>query len=186
MPKNALVFAGIAAIVLGLLALAAGLAGRLESPPDVTKTIASGSAATSSVIYSTTFPDIHGKPQMLGQWSQKLLVINFWATWCAPCVEEIPILVRLQDKYAANGLQIVGIAADNPANVANFAKKIKFNYPVLVDEAGAIEFAKRSGNRFGLLPYTIVLTAKGDILMTKLGIIVESDFENIIKNNLPK
>lgn len=172
-------------MVLGGLFASALLLGRLESQPEVTKTVESGSAATPSVIYATSFPDLNGQPQSLGQWSNKLLVINFWATWCAPCLEEMPIFVRMQEQYGAKGLQIVGIAADSSLNAAKFAQKLKINYPILPDEARAIEFSKRTGNRLGLLPYTIILNAKGDVILTKLGVIQETEISEIIKNNLP-
>ena len=185
MPRKAILLICIAAMILSSIALSAVLFGRLETPPEVTKTIAAGAGATASVIYATSFPDLHGQQQSLGQWSNKLLVINFWATWCAPCLDEIPIFVRLQNKYSGKGLQIVGIAADSPLNSSKFAEKLKINYPVLPDEIHAIEFSKRAGNRFDLLPYTIVLNARGDIVLTKLGIVAEAEFTKLIENNLP-
>ena len=185
LPRNkSLLFVGLAALVLATLFVAAILLGRLEDPPEVSKTVTSGSAATPSVIYASSFADLQGKPQSLAQWSNKLLVINFWASWCAPCLEEMPVFVRLQERFGAQGLQIVGIAADSTANAAKFAEKLKINYPILADEAGAIAFSKRAGNRLGLLPYTIVLSQKGDVVMTKLGIVQEQEFEALIKNQL--
>ena len=186
MPKKAALFIGIGLAVIGLLVLAAMLIGRLEDQPEVTKTVAAGSAATASVIYSTSLPDLNGQPQAIGQWSNKLLVLNFWASWCAPCIEEIPILIRLQSKYGPKGLQIVGIAADSASNSANFAKKLDINYPILADEIRALEFSKRTGNRLGLLPYTVVLTSGGDILLTKLGLIVEPELEALINRHLKR
>ncbi len=184
MPKKAALFIGFGLTVISLLVLAALLIGRLENQPEVTKTVAAGSAATASVIYSTSLPDLDGRPQSIGQWSNKLLVLNFWASWCAPCIEEIPILIRLQSKYAAKGLQIVGIAADSASNSAKFGQKLGINYPILADEIRALEFSKRTGNRLGLLPYTVVLTSRGDILMTKLGVVIESDLEALINRHL--
>lgn len=182
--KKTLLLAGLAAFVLAALFAAAILLGRLEAPPEVSKTVASGSGATPSVIYASHFVDLQGKPQSLGQWSNKLLVINFWASWCAPCLEEMPIFVRLQERYGARGLQIVGIAADSTANAAKFAEKLNINYPVLADESGAIAFSKRAGNRLGLLPFTIVLNKNGDVVMTKLGVVQEQEFESLIKNQI--
>ncbi len=184
MPKKAALFIGFGLTVIALLVLAAVLIGRLENQPEVTKTVAAGSAVTASVIYATSLPDLNGQPQAIGQWSQKLLVLNFWASWCAPCIEEIPILVRLQSKYGANGLQIVGIAADSAVNSAKFAQKLEINYPILADEIRALEFSKRAGNRLGLLPYTVVLNSRGDILLTKLGVVVESELEALIQRHL--
>jgi thiol-disulfide isomerase/thioredoxin len=185
LPKKALIFVGLALLVLAALFASAIFVGQLEKPPEVSQTVAAGSAATPSVIYVASFPDLSGKPQVLGQWSQKLLVINFWATWCPPCLAEMPIFVRLQDKYGAKGLQIVGIAADSTVNAAKFAEKLKINYPVLADESRVIEFSKRTGNRLGLLPYTIVLSAKGEVILTKLGVIEEAEFAALIEKYLP-
>ena len=140
---------------------------------------------SSGAVYSAKFADLQGNPQSLGQWDRKLLVVNFWATWCAPCKEEIPILVKLQTKFGEQGLQLVGIAADSTANVANFAKNANFNYPVLLDEAGAIEFSKRLGNRLGLLPHTVVFRAGGEVIYNKLGQISELELGAIIAKNMP-
>ncbi len=185
MPKKIALFVGVATVILALLALVALVAVDADEKPTSTVSNIPGSAATSAVIYSASLPDLSGKQQSLGQWSNKLLVINFWATWCAPCLEEMPIFVRLQEKYGPMGLQIVGIAADSAVNSGKFAEKLRINYPVLADEGGAIALSKRLGNRLGLLPFTIVLTPGGDFLMTKLGVVIESDFEQLIKNNLP-
>ena len=143
-------------------------------------------AASSGAIYSAKFTDLQGKSQTLGQWEQKLLVINFWATWCGPCKEEIPILVKLQNQFGGRGVQFIGIAADSAANVTNFNKNVATNYPLLIDEAGAIAFSKRLGNRLGLLPHTVVLLPGGEVIYNKLGAITELELGKIIVNNLPK
>ena len=143
-------------------------------------------AASPGAIYSAKFTDLQGKSQTLGQWEQKLLVINFWATWCGPCKEEIPILVKLQNKFGGRDVQFIGIAADSAANVTNFNKNVATNYPLLIDETGAIAFSKRLGNRLGLLPHTVVLLPGGKVTYNKLGAITERELGNIILNNLPK
>ena len=98
----------------------------------------------------------------------------------------MPIFDKLQQKYAANGLQIVGIAADNSLNVANFEKSLRVSYPLLPDETRAIEFSTRLGNRLGLLPYTVIVRPGGEVIHTQIGIIDETGFEAIIRENLPK
>jgi thiol-disulfide isomerase/thioredoxin len=186
MNKRAVGFVVAAALVIGAMAaLAIGL-GRLEDKPAVTKTVESGSSATPAVIFAATYTDLNGKSQTLSQWSGKLLIINFWASWCAPCLEEMPLFVDAQRKYGDKGLQIIGIAADSAANSSKFAQKLGVNYPVFPDEAGAIEFSKRTGNRFGFLPYTIILTPAGDILPTKLGVFSVEELTALIEKNLPK
>ncbi|MEO8385115.1 MAG: TlpA disulfide reductase family protein [Betaproteobacteria bacterium] len=138
------------------------------------------------VIYAAKFPDAQGRTQSLAQWENRLLVINFWATWCGPCKEEIPILKNLQAKFGGQGLQIVGIAADTQSNVANFGKNVDINYPLLVAETGAIEFSRRMGNRLGLLPHTLILRPAGEVVYSKLGLISEVEMVAIITKNLPK
>lgn len=137
------------------------------------------------VVYSSKFIDLQGNQQALGQWAGKLLILNFWATWCGPCKEEIPILVRLQTKFSQRGVQIVGIAADSATNVSNFVQKVDINYPLMIDDAGAIVFSKRLGNRLGLLPHTVVFAPGGDVIYNKLGIISESALGDIIAKNAP-
>lgn len=137
-------------------------------------------------IYTAAFKDSAGKRIVLGEWQHKLLIINFWATWCAPCKEEMPLLSALHAEYAARGVQIVGIAADSSLNVDNFAKNTAISYPLLPDEAGAIAFSRRLGNRLGLLPHTVVVAPGGQVVAVKLGPIIESDFRAVIEKHLPK
>jgi len=142
--------------------------------------------ASSAVIYATSFPDLVGNPQSLGQWQNKLLVLNFWATWCAPCKEEMPLLAKLQSEYGPKGLQIVGIAIDSRVSVANFSVASPVGYPLLPDEARAIDFSRRLGNRLGLLPYTVVMRAGGEVIFTRMGVVREAEMHQLIRENLPK
>ena len=174
----------VAVIAAGLLSLA-GLAmwiGQSGAPPAKLSEL----DVSAGTIYTSSFADTGGKQQSLGQWQHKLLIINFWATWCGPCKEEMPIFAKLQKKYGANGLQIIGIAADLPSNVVNFDKKLNVGYPLLPDEARAIEFSKRLGNRLGLLPHTVIVQPGGEVLKSQLGVINEVEFEAFIVQNLPK
>jgi thiol-disulfide isomerase/thioredoxin len=194
-PKLAIV---MAAAVMFLLAAIAITISYVTTPHDkkVAQLDAAGIAdepahnrehgVTSGVIYTASFTDLDGKSQSLGQWQKKLLIINFWATWCAPCMEEMPIFAKLQQRFASNGVQFIGIAADSKLNVANFAQKFPVGYPLYPDESGAIDFSKRLGNRLGLLPHTIVVAPGGEVVYTKLGQIVEADFAAILQQNLPK
>src|SRR5664279_1771691 len=79
-------------------------------------------------LFATRLNDSDGKPQTISQWRGKTLVINFWATWCPPCREEMPAFSRLQTKYAANGVEFVGIALDTPDNVIAFLKQVPVSY----------------------------------------------------------
>jgi len=167
----------------------AGVALWLDRPPSDSKQSLNPAAfsaalgkvdATAGTIYAARFTDSNGKEHALGEWQHKLLLINFWATWCGPCKDEMPMLARMQEKHAVNGLQIVGIAADSAANVANYAKGVSPAYPWLPDEAGAMEFSKRLGNRLGLLPFTIVLKPGGEVIFTRLGVVSESELAELV------
>ena len=113
--------------------------------------------------------DLQGKKHDIKEWDGKVLVINFWATWCPPCRKEMPAFVSLQEKYGARGLQFVGVAVDTPQNVTDFADTYGVNYPMLVGELKAIDIGKLYGNRFGALPYTVIIDRSGKIVFVQRG-----------------
>ena len=90
-------------------------------------------------LLALTLPDPAGKPQPLAQWRGKVLVINFWATWCDPCREEIPGLIRLREKYAGKNIEVVGIALDSASKVRQFADSVKITYPLVIGGGESIE-----------------------------------------------
>jgi len=122
-----------------------------------------------STLLALTLPDPSGHPQALTQWRGKVLVVNFWATWCAPCREEMPEFVKAQGELGSKGLQFVGIAVDEPDKAQRFASEIGLNYPVLVGGYGAIELSKTLGNRVVALPFTIIVDRQGRVAHTQLG-----------------
>ena len=128
--------------------------------------------------------DLDGTEQALAQWRGKVLVVNFWATWCAPCREEIPAFVRLQSKYRDHGLQFVGIAIDEPKPVRAFVGEFGVNYPVLVGNFQTVEVSRQAGNRAGGLPFTLVLNREGAIVETALGGLKEDRLERWISGLL--
>lgn len=173
---------GFTALLLALAGVTLWLGSDKGTPPLLMAPAAI--EATPGVIYAARFPDVDGIDQSLGQWQQKLLVINFWATWCGPCREEMPLLSKLQSEFASSGLQIVGIAADSRANVVNFVKSSPVTYPVLPDESGAIAFMKRLGNPAGLMPYTVVLKPHGQVIFARLGAVTETEMRSFMIKNL--
>jgi thiol-disulfide isomerase/thioredoxin len=136
--------------------------------------------ATVKAIYATTLPDLAGHPQRLSQWKNKVLLVNFWATWCVPCRTEIPALIKIQTVYSAKNIQIVGIALDNPDQVQAFAKSLSINYPVLIGSLDNIDLTRSLGNRSGALPFTMVLAPDGLVLRSHLGAMTEAEMGSLI------
>lgn len=132
-------------------------------------------------LLATRLPDSLGKIQPLAQWQGKVLVINFWASWCPPCREEMPALSRMQTKHAANGVQIIGIAIDSAANVIQYAIRHPASYPLLVGDANTSELTRAMGNAQMALPYTVVFDASGTAKMTRLGLFSEDELDSLLK-----
>jgi len=108
-------------------------------------------------------PDLQGAEHCAAAWQGKVRVINFWAAWCPPCRRETPLFVELQDEYGARGLQFIGIAIDDHDKVQDFIDTLGVEYPMLIGQDKAIAVAKRFGNRFGALPYTVVIDRENRI-----------------------
>ena len=131
-----------------------------------------------------TLMDVTGQQRNVSEWKGTVLVINFWATWCPPCLEEIPHFIKLQDKYGHQGLQFVGIALEDVEEVLGFANEQGINYPLLVGEQEVIKLAGKFGNRIGGLPYTVILDRKGHISFIKQGPLSISKAEQVITSLL--
>ncbi len=127
-----------------------------------------------------SYPDLDGRERRSNEWLGKVMVINFWATWCPPCREETPLFVELQDRYREQGVQFVGIAIDDPEPTQDFVDTYGVNYPVLMGDAAAIELSKRLGNRFQGLPYTVVARHDGRIASRFSGGANRADLEPLL------
>ena len=124
--------------------------------------------------------DVSGQRRHVSEWKGKVLAINFWATWCPPCLEEIPHFIKLQDKYGQQGLQFLGIALESVDKVKKFASEIGINYPLLVGEQEVIKLGTKFGNTMGGLPYTVILDRNGHISFIKMGPLSASEAEQVI------
>jgi thiol-disulfide isomerase/thioredoxin len=131
-------------------------------------------------LLAAALPDVQGRSQRVDQWLGKVVVVNFWATWCAPCREEIPELIRAQDQFGPQGVQVVGIAIDQVDKVRSYAAEMGINYPVLVGELEVMDLARAAGNAMGGLPYTVVLDRKGQIARTELGGVTRAKLEDMV------
>jgi thiol-disulfide isomerase/thioredoxin len=118
-------------------------------------------------------PDPEGKRHSIAEWDGKLLLVNFWATWCPPCLHEIPMFIALQQRYGERGVQLLGIAIDDGDNVAAFAEQIGLNYPTLHGQLDAIEVMAAYGNKSGGLPFTVLISPSGQIVARHAGVLDE-------------
>ena len=150
-------------VLFGAVAATAAAAG------GVTAALVLQSRSGAADLLSARFPDLAGRPRSLSEWKGRPLLCNFWASWCAPCREELPLLDAIQREHAANGLQVVGIAVDRAANISDYLKSIKIGYTVLVAEAEAIQLMQRLGNSSGALPFSVAIDRSGRIRQRKLG-----------------
>jgi thiol-disulfide isomerase/thioredoxin len=110
-----------------------------------------------------------GTAQSIAAFKGKPIVLNFWASWCGPCVKEMPSLAVLQREYANKGITFIGVGVDSEKNVNEFLQKIPVGYPIYIAGFGGADLARSFGNNAGALPYTVVIDAKGEIRSTKLG-----------------
>ncbi len=168
-----------------LLALLAGIAAFFVSraffAPEAPPLQPARPAVIPERLPEVTLADRDGRPRALSEWAGRPLIINFWATWCAPCREEIPEFVRLQERYGARGLQFVGIAIDQPRPVAEFAREFRINYPLLIGGLDTMALMRESGNRSGVLPFTLILDRQGNIAGTHVGVLKEARFESLVR-----
>ena len=163
-----------------LIALVAGILAEIPFSEDAPHPSSTQNAVDQ--LWASHFYDTTGKSQSMAQWRGKILVVNFWAAWCPPCREEIPALSRLQTKYAAKNVQIVGIAIDLADNVKRFTKEHPASYPLLLAENQGIELARQLGNANLALPYTLVLGPQGEHLFRRLGKITEQELDALLQN----
>ena len=170
----------VAGAVLGALAGAGWLQWQKHRG---TPELAAGQALQETVP-NFSYVDIDGRQRGANEWYGKVVVLNFWATWCPPCREETPLFVELQETLGPAGLQFVGIAIDDREPVREFVASYGINYPTLLGDMNAVELSRRLGNRFGGLPFTIVAAQDGEILLRHAGELKRERLEPLLRDLL--
>ena len=136
-------------------------------------------AKTGEPIPPLQLPDLTGRTVAVpAAWSGRPLLINVWASWCGPCIEEMPELQRFARTQGADGLQVVGIALDEPDAVRAFLVRVPVDYPILIDAPGPADAGVRLGNLKGVLPYSVLIGADGRLLARRVGPFVAGELED--------
>lgn len=165
------------------VAAAAGLAGYLAQRATAPSTAAPSQVArkAGAPILELNLPDSTGQPQALSQWRGKVLVVNFWATWCPPCLREIPDFATVSRRFADAPVQFVGIGIDQPDNVRRFAEEHKVPYPLLSAPLQTLALTSALGNTSQALPFTAIFDRHGELDFVKLGTLNEAELEGKIR-----
>ena len=129
-----------------------------------------------------SLPDLHGQVQALpGIYAGRPLLINVWASWCGPCIDEMPELQRFANSQGATGTQVIGLALDTPEAIKDFLTRVPVDYPILVDTPGPADASVWLGNRKGVLPYSVLVAADGKIVKQKIGPFAHGEIEGWAK-----
>ena len=164
----------LAIIIVALVAGAAGLWFATKQPPAAPPVAAT---TVPELRPQFTLNDLEGKARSSDEFAGKAVIVNFWATWCAPCRREIPLLNALQAEYGPRGLQVLGIAVDTPENVAAYQQELKLGYPSLQGELEAIEVGRKFGLNLYGLPVSVFTDKQGKILGVHTGELSREDAE---------
>lgn len=137
-------------------------------------------------LFAATFPDENGKLQSLKQYAGKTVVLNFWATWCEPCREEMPELSALHDANKDKNIVVLGVAVDDVAAISEFSKETKVSYPLFAADMQGMEIASNLGNDKSVLPFTVIINADGSVAKTYFGRVSKALLEETLVTLIAK
>lgn len=159
-------------LMTGAAVAAAGAGAWLSWRRIAPQPVLSGAEAA---FWAGNFEGPNGEVVSLSAMRGRPLLVNFWATWCPPCVEELPLLNAFNEAHAGKGWQVLGLAVDQPSAVRGFLQKLPLNFPVGMAGFAGTELSRSLGNPSGSLPYTVVFGAEGTVLHRKIGKVSEVD-----------
>jgi thiol-disulfide isomerase/thioredoxin len=139
------------------------------------------SQMATDVFFAATLPNENNVSQALNQYKGKVLVVNFWATWCPPCREEMPALSELHEALKGKNVAVLGVAIDEMALVKAFSTETPVSYPLLIAEDEGMALSSQLGNDKGVLPYTIIIDTKGNVVDTFFGRITKEMLEDTLQ-----
>ncbi|MFL6659715.1 MAG: TlpA family protein disulfide reductase [Massilia sp.] len=158
-------------VVAVLFAALGAYLGLKKAPPAPVAAAPAAPVAQTPVqaLFAQSMNDASGANHSLARWKGKALIVNFWAPWCGPCVQEMPELSQLAQDSAAANINVIGIGIDSAANIGKFAADLKIAYPLYVAGLSGTELSRQFGNTAGGLPYTVLIGADGLVKKTYLG-----------------
>ena len=168
----------VAVATVAILAAAAGFVVSRNAGDPTTVRVAPDAAAA---VLALALPDAAGSAQPLAQWRGSVLVVNFWATWCPPCLAEIPDFAAASRGFSGTAVQFVGIGIDRPESVRSFGDEHEVPYPLLVGTPQTLALTAGLGNRAQALPFTIIFDRAGNIAHIKLGALNRTELEGKIR-----
>jgi len=134
-----------------------------------------------SALPAIVLPDLQGKQRNISEWQGKVIIVNFWATWCPPCLREIPEFITLQQELGDKGLQFIGIAIEDLSPVAEYAKTMHINYPILIGDENGIALSVALGNIINAVPFSVVIDQQGHIIHRHPGEFSRQQILDIVK-----
>lgn len=167
--KKSKTVALLAAVAVLFIAVGIAVGNKTRPPAPVAAQASASPTGPGAYLYAQSLNDLAGKPQSLAQWKGKPLLVNFWATWCAPCVQEMPELSSLADEDGGRRFNVIGVGIDAPSAMSEFAAKHNVKYPLYVGGMGGTEISRAFGNTNGGLPFTVLIGADGQVRKTYLG-----------------
>ena len=123
------------------------------------------------------FVDLDGAHRRMAHWDGRVVVVNFWATWCSPCLAEVPEFIALQSRYRSRGVRFVGLALDDPEAVRAYAEEVSLNYPTAVGDAPLFELMRSFGNPNQVLPFTALISPGGRVVERYAGLVASGTLE---------